>query len=69
MPCEERDRLLAIYLAALVENAVAGRTIGNVRSEAWREATKETRRARDEALNALNRHTAEHGCNIPSNVE
>jgi hypothetical protein len=62
MPCEERARLLAIYLAAVVENAVAGRNIAKVRSEAWREATRETRRARDEALKALNRHTAEHGC-------
>jgi hypothetical protein len=62
MPCEERARLLAIYLAAVVENALAGRTIGNIRSEAWRGATRETRRARDEALKELDRHTAEHGC-------
>jgi len=62
VPCEEKDRLTAVYLAAVVKNALAGRTVADIKSEAWREATKETRAACEKALEELNRHKAEHGC-------
>jgi hypothetical protein len=62
MPCEERERLEKIYLAAVVRNAKAGLGIADMRSEAWREATKDTRDACEEALEQLNAHRREHGC-------
>jgi hypothetical protein len=62
VPCEERKRLEKIYFDAVRNNAIAGAHILNTKSEAWREATKETRAACDVALEALNRHRERHGC-------
>ena len=60
--CEERKRLERLYLDAVRKNAVAGAHLLNTKSEAWREATKDTRAACDVALANLNRHREEHGC-------
>jgi hypothetical protein len=60
--CEERKRLERLYLDAVRKNAVAGAHLLNTKSEAWQEATKDTRAACDVALANLNRHREEHGC-------
>ncbi len=62
MPCEERKRLAKVYLDAVRKTSIAGLRILNAKSEAWREATKETRAACDVTLANLNRHREEHGC-------
>ncbi len=62
MPCEERMRLAKVYLEAVRKNSIAGMRILNTKSEAWREATKETRAACDAALAELNRHRTQHAC-------
>jgi hypothetical protein len=62
MPCEERTLLAKVYLDAVRKTAIAGMRILNAKSEAWREATKETRTACDVALADLNRHREAHGC-------
>ncbi len=62
MPCEERARLEKIYLDAVVELSRAGVHIADMKSEAWREATKATREACQDALDDLNTHRQEHGC-------
>lgn len=51
-----------LYLSAAYENEEAARIAGHMKIKAWLEATKETRRAYEEALGALKRHQAEHGC-------
>jgi hypothetical protein len=43
MQCQERQRFVASILR-LLSNAMAGIAIANTRSEAWREATKETQK-------------------------
>jgi hypothetical protein len=60
--CEERERLEKLYLAAVAENSKTGLTIPDMRSEAWRKATKQTREACETALANLNAHRKEHGC-------
>jgi len=62
LPCKERDRLEAIYFAAVTANTEAGRNVSDMKSEAWHEATKDTLEACQDALDDLNRHRAEHGC-------
>ena len=62
MDCDERQRLTTIYLAAVVKNSMAGRAVADMKSEDWREATEETRKACEEALADLNAHRKEHGC-------
>lgn len=60
--CEERDRLMNLYLAAAYKNEEASRTAVDMKIKTWLEATKEARRAHEEALEALKQHQAEHGC-------
>jgi hypothetical protein len=62
MPCEQRDRLQKIYLDAVMQNDRAGLHFSDIQSEAWQEATKDTREDCEEALADLNRHMGEHGC-------
>ena len=62
MPCEERKRLAEVYLDAVRKTAIAGMRILNTKTEAWREATEETRLACDVALADLNRYREQHGC-------
>jgi hypothetical protein len=66
--CKERQRLTGIYLDALVRytEAAAGAATKDSKVQTshrnWREATKDARAARDEALRALEAHRKEHGC-------
>lgn len=60
--CEERLRLTLVYLDAVALNQKAGRTVADPKSEAWREATKETREVCVARLADLNSHRKEHGC-------
>jgi hypothetical protein len=62
VPCEERKRLEKVYLDAVRKNGMAGAHILTTNSEAWLEATKETRAACDVALADLHQHREEHGC-------
>jgi hypothetical protein len=66
VPCEERERLLAIYLAAIDQHTAASKTVPLVNSEAWRKATEGTREECTSALANLNDHRREHGCD-PAN--
>ena len=59
---EERTRPEAIYTASVVANVYAGKHVAGMQSEAWREATKETREVCQEALDVLDAHRNEHGC-------
>lgn len=64
--CEECERLIALCLAAIANDAEVGDAVavkGVGWYEAWREATKGTRAACEVAFMDLSRHTAEHGCN------
>jgi|HubBroStandDraft_1064217.scaffolds.fasta_scaffold211294_2 hypothetical protein len=60
--CGTRERLIAAYMSAIVNVSEAGFAIADMKSEAWREATKETREACRNALEDLNSHRKEHGC-------
>ena len=62
MLCEQREMLQAIYLEAVAANVKAGSHIEDMKSEAWRAATKETRAICEETLSDLNQHRKEHGC-------
>jgi hypothetical protein len=63
--CDERQRLTETCLALARYTEAAGGAVKD-RKEGWhgnwREATKDTRAARDEALKALEAHRKEHGC-------
>jgi hypothetical protein len=65
--CKERERLTGIYLDALLRYTEAASGAMKDRKGQgwhgdWREATKDIRAARDEALKALEAHRKEHGC-------
>lgn len=65
--CEERERLTAIYLDAVFRNneaatAMAALNADSWRGNAWRHELKAIRAACEAALEALDRHRAEHGC-------
>lgn len=53
---------MELYLAAASENKEAERNPNHMKIKAWVETTRETRRAYEEALLALNQHKAEDGC-------
>ena len=60
--CEERDRLAKAYRAAVSKNIEDIQTVKDMANPQWREATKETRDACQDAMDALNKHMKEHGC-------
>jgi hypothetical protein len=60
--CEERLKLTILYLDAVALNQSASRAVADMKSGAWREATKETRELCTEKLADLNGHRQEHGC-------
>jgi len=60
--CEERDRLTNIYLAAVAKYNERARHAGDLKSEAWRDATKLIREDCKLALLSLQAHKKEHGC-------
>lgn len=51
-----------LYLAAAYKNEEVERNPDHLKIKEWLEDTRQTRRAYEEALLALNRHKAEHGC-------
>jgi hypothetical protein len=53
---------MKVYLDAVFRNRQAGGTIADMKSEAWREATRVTRIDCEMALAELNAHRREHGC-------
>ena len=65
MYCQEHERLTAIFLDAVDKNDEAARTVIDIKSEEWRDATKETRSICIAALTALNDHRVQHGCDEP----
>lgn len=62
LPCEERERLLRVYLAAVDKYVAASEQVSDVKGLDWQQATKDTREDCEVALAELNRHKAEHGC-------
>jgi hypothetical protein len=60
--CKERKRLELIYVSAVLTNARSGKNIADMKSAAWREATKDTRETCQSTLADLNAHRKEHGC-------
>jgi hypothetical protein len=60
--CAERECLTKACLAAVVKNTQAGKPVADLKSEAWRDATKETRELCGTALAKLNGHKKEHCC-------
>jgi hypothetical protein len=62
LPCEERDRLTRIYLSAVALYDEQAKTVSDLKSEAWRDASKRLREACQDALANLNAHRKEHGC-------
>ena len=59
MPCEERERLAAIYLAAISKDKEK-EAQANITSS--QEPTTWTPTGHEEALMALYHHRVEHGC-------
>src|ERR1700722_10168217 len=57
--CPERERLMKFSLDAVFRNSQAGGTIADMKSEAWREATRVTRIDCEMALAELNAHRRE----------
>jgi len=51
-----------LYLAAAYSNEQATTNSSNLKIREWLEATEATRKSCEEALLAVNRHKAEHGC-------
>jgi hypothetical protein len=51
-----------LYLAAAYNNEEGAKMVGEAKIRTWLEGTRETRRAFEEALLALNQHRTEHGC-------
>jgi hypothetical protein len=60
--CQERHRLIGIYLDAVTEISLISVRIADMKNESWRDATHEARGACETALADLNAHRKEHGC-------
>ncbi len=62
LPCDERERLSRLYLAAINRHAELSKTVPRVNTQRWRLATEGSRAECGEALYELNTHRKEHGC-------
>jgi hypothetical protein len=66
MSCDESQRLLDAYLAAVARNNEAASAMAESRrdqwSDTWREKMRVIGEACRKALADLDRHTREHGC-------
>ena len=58
-PCKERYRLTEVYLA-VAKNIEAIRSLKDMSKPQWRDDTKETREACQDAMDALTVHREEH---------
>jgi hypothetical protein len=55
-----------LYLAAACKIEEERRSVADVKVPTWPDTTKAMREACDAALDELNRHRAEHGCQLLS---
>jgi hypothetical protein len=62
VPCEERDRLMRLYLDAVHRLNEVSQTAADPENEKWREATEQMRVACAAVLADLTAHRKEHGC-------
>jgi hypothetical protein len=62
LSCEECDRLTEIYLTAVTKYNEQARRIGDLKSEASREATREMREGCQRAQADLKSYKQEHDC-------
>jgi hypothetical protein len=62
LPCEERERLALLYLAAINRHAELSKAVPHVNTHRWRLATEGSRAECGDALYELNEHRKEHGC-------
>jgi hypothetical protein len=61
-PCEERERLVLLYLASINRHAELSKTAPRVNTQRWRLATEGSRAECSDALYDLSEHRKEHGC-------
>ena len=62
LPCEEREKLVSLYLAAINRHAEISKTVPVVNAPRWRLATEGSRAECSDALYELVAHCKEHGC-------
>ena len=62
LPCEEREKLVSLYLAAINRHAEISQTVPVVNTQRWRLATEGSRVECSDALYELVAHCKEHGC-------
>lgn len=62
LPCQERERLVLVYLAAINRHAELSKTVPLMNNQQWRLATEGSRAECGDALYELNQHRKEHGC-------
>jgi len=62
LQCEERERLVRLYLNAINRHAEISKTVPLVNNQRWRLATEASRAECGDALYDLNAHCKEHGC-------
>jgi hypothetical protein len=60
--CEERERLVQLYLAAINRHSELSKTVPLVNTQQWRLATEGSRAECSDALYEVNQHRKEHGC-------
>jgi hypothetical protein len=60
--CEERERLVQLYLAAINRHSELSKTVPLVNTQPWRLATEGSRAECSDALYEVNQHRKEHGC-------
>lgn len=62
MHCEERERLIKIYLEAVTDVYVISIRFSDMKYESWQAMTHDARTRWEVALADLNAHRNEHGC-------
>jgi hypothetical protein len=62
LPCEERERLVFLYLAAINRHAELSKAVPLVNTHGWRLATEGSRADCADALYELDKHRKERGC-------
>lgn len=62
LPCEARERLILVYLAAINRHAELSKTVPLKNNQQRRLATEGSRAECEDAMYELNQHRKEHGC-------